>query len=150
MIGPSRLAAIQERVARGESFRGIGRALGISDKTVRRTLRGADMAPVVTQPGVTTDYIEPGPLRVIPTPTRDQALFEGGVSHPGKAWIRCTCGGPAWRDKSGVDSWTCGATVGPRGPHPPRQVADAAGVPQIRYGSFVIRPFPGLPPDDAA
>ncbi len=58
---------------------------------------------------------------------------------PDRAFIRCTCGGPAWRIAEGVDEWECAAPVGPHGPHAPRQVADATGMPQIAYGPFRLR-----------
>lgn len=144
----TRLAAIQAGLAAGQSLRAIARELGVSDKTVRTTLASNnERARYLEEPAAEyADFIPPGPGRVLPTPTREQALFEGGVSHPGKAWIRCTCGAPAWRNAPGIDAWTCSAPVGPRGPHPPIQVADPDGVPQLRWGPHVIRPFPASLP----
>ena len=138
MSTPDRLAAIRAGVDAGMSLRAIARSLGISDKTVRTTLRSADSAPSL---GAFPDYIPLGPERVLPTPTPEQRLFAGGVSHPRKAWIRCHCGGPAWRFASGVDEWECEAT-GPRSPHGPRQVFDQTGTPQLVFAPYRILAFP--------
>jgi hypothetical protein len=96
------------------------------------------------------DFIPPGPARVVPTPTMTERLFQGGSVHPGKAWISCPgCHHPAWRDSPGVDAWTCGCPVGPHGCHGPTQIPDAAGVGQIAWAPYRIRPWPA-PPDPAA
>lgn len=136
----TRLETIQAALAAGKSRRSVARDLGVSDRTIRRTLEGAtsDAAP--------DDFIPVGPLRVVPTPTRDERLTQGGAIHPGRAFIPCVgCGHPAWRDAPGIDEWTCGCAVGPRSCHGPKQ--DAAG--QIVWAPYRMRPF-GLPPDNAA
>lgn len=139
MSEPTRAATIHAMLAQGLSRRAIAASLEISEKTVRRTL-GAAPEPVAAPKPL--DFIAPED-RVALTATRDQLLFEGGAVHPRKAWISCSCGAPAFRIASGIDEWQCSAPVGPRGPHGPRQVADADGTPQIRYGPYRIRPFPG-------
>lgn len=85
----------------------------------------------MSQTKATADYIPPGPGRVLPTPTREQMLFEGGVSHPGKAFVPCVaCGHPAWRDAPGVDAWTCACGPSPRSCHYP--------------GPYRFQPFPAI------
>jgi hypothetical protein len=136
MTAHARLATIQAALAAGQSRRGIARMLGISDRTVRNVLRTADPSPLSAPAAEILDYIPPGPDRVVPVPTRDEALTQGGSVHHHKAFIACpSCGHAAWRDAPGVDAWTCACGPGPRSCHYP--------------GPYRIRPFPVMPPEAA-
>jgi hypothetical protein len=174
MTEPNRLQSIKALRAQGLSLRAVARQMDLSDRTIRNELAadsaasmwprvdsqaatppadnrsqpamGSEPAPSATA-DIYPDYIPPGPGRVIPTPTRDE-LLDGGVRHPGKAWIRCPgCHSPAWRTAPGSPVYECSSVVGPRGLHPPTQQPDADGVPQIAWSPYRFQEFPvGLPP----
>ncbi len=113
----TRLQAIQAALAAGQSRRAIARSLGISDRTVRSVLAGADPAdpadPAASAPVRSRDYIPPAER-----PTSLPVIVRGGVSYglePDPARTGCPyCGHVAWRTAPRSTSFEC-ACYSPQG-----------------------------------
>ncbi len=131
-----RRAAVRSMTDAGQSQRAIADALGVSHTTVQRDLAAVGVPDgTASNSGPTTDdYVAPAD-RVVPVPTREERLFQGGAVHPHQAFRPCpVCRHIAWRDAPGVDRWTCDCGPGPRTCHATRHT---------------FAPFPVMPPEAA-